>query len=256
MWVLHPKRGIWPIFKKNLMGETRGWFLELLSTIAVPLSFFLAFGMGLRGNISAVDGVPYMAFITPGLIALTIQLEAFRSGSWNLWLSIRHHKTIDEYRIKPISMADILVGDLMSGFTLAIIKGSLVAITLLLLSPFSITLPKVLAYLAMMFPGAILFTCLGTVMGAVFRRPDQIAQIQSIIITPLLYLGGLFFPISRFPQGIQKVLVWVPTTAIFEGGRQAFLTGHCPLQMLIGLWALALVAFFATVAWCEHQLRH
>jgi len=256
MWVLHPQRGIWPILKKNLMGETRGWFLELLSTIAVPLSFFVAFGLGLRGNIAPVDGIPYMAFITPGLIALTIQLEAFRSGSWNLWLSIRHHKTIDEYRIKPISMADILVGDLMSGFILAIIKGALVGITLLLLSPFTFSWLKLGAFLAVMFPGAIVFTCLGTIMGVVFRRPDQIAQIQSIVITPLLYLGGLFFPINRFPQSIQHILMWVPTTAIFEGGRQAFLTGHPPLLMLAGLWGIALVAFFATVAWCEHRLRH
>ena len=90
----------------------------------------------------------------------------------------------------------------------------------------------------------------------VFRRPDQIAQIQSIVITPLLYLGGLFFPINRFPQGIQNVLVWVPTTAIFEGGRQAFLTGHSPAFMVLGLWAIALIAFFTTVAWCEQRLRH
>ncbi|MFN8615370.1 MAG: ABC transporter permease [Vampirovibrionales bacterium] len=254
-WI-HWRRGVYPIFKKNLVGETRGWFLEMLATIAVPLSFYLAFGLGLRGNIAPVEGVPYMAFITPGLIALTIQLEAFRSGAWNLWLSIRHHKTIDEYRIKPIGIADILVGDVLSGFVLALIKGFLVGTTLWVLAPFDLTWLRLGAFLGVMLPGAILFTCAGAVAGMAFRRPDQIAQIQSIVITPLLYLGGLFFPISRFPQAVQAVLVWIPTTAIFEGGRQAFLNGACPTAMGVGLWLGAMGAFLATVWWCERQLRH
>lgn len=251
---LHARFGIWPIVKQNLLGETKGWVMEILSTVAVPLSFYLAFGLGLRGQISDIEGVPYMAFITPGLIALTIQLEAFRTGGWGLWLATRHHKTIQEFRIKPISMTDIMLGEMFSGFIIALVKGALVAITLFMLLPYPISIGQLAAFLVMMFPGAVLFTCLGAVCGLVYRRPDQIAQLQSVVITPLLYLGGLFFPIDTFPQAVQAVIRWVPTTAIFDGGRSAFLTGQLQPVYVFPLWLVSLVAFVATVRWSERRL--
>lgn len=253
---LHFKQGIYPIFKQNLLGETKGWFWEILSTIAIPLSFYLAFGLGLRANISDVDGLPYMVFITPGLVALTIQLEAYRTGAWGLWLSCRHHQTIHEYRIKPISMADIILGEILSGFIIALLKGALVGITLfLLLSNKPISLQNFLSFLSVMFPGAVLFTCLGAVTGVSFMRPDQIAQSQAIVITPLLYLGGLFFPVSRFPEWVFAWIKWLPTTAIFDGGRQAFLNGTPPTEYLILLYSVAIPFFLFTVWYTEKKLK-
>lgn len=254
MLALNFRHGIWPLMKQNLLGETKGWAMEILSTIAVPLSFYLAFGLGLRGHIDDINGVPYMAFVTPGLIALTIQLEAFRTGGWGLWLANRHHKTIQEFRIKPISMMDIMLGEMLSGFLIALTKGSLVAITLFFLLPFPVSVPNLIAFIVMMFPGAMLFTAAGAICGITYRRPDQIAQLQSVVITPLLYLGGLFFPIDAFPESVRQVVVWFPTTAIFDGGRHAFLTGELINQYVWPLWILAVSVFVATVIWCERRL--
>lgn len=252
---LHPRQGIYPIFKQNLLGETKGWFWEILSTIAIPLSFYLAFGLGLRGEISDLDGMPYMVFIAPGLIALTIQLEAFRTGAWGLWLSCRHHQTIHEYRIKPISMADIILGEILSGFIIALLKGALVAATLfVLMQGSSLTPLNLLSFLGVMFPGAVIFTCCGAMVGVTMMRPDQIAQSQAIVITPLLYLGGLFFPVSRFPDWIYAIIKWLPTTAIFDGGRQAFLTGQPNTFYLVLLYALATGLFLVAVRYCEKKL--
>lgn len=246
--------GIWPIMKQNLLGETKGWMMEILSTIAIPLSFYLAFGLGLRGQIADINGVSYMAFITPGLIALTIQLEAFRTGGWGLWLANRHHKTIQEFRIKPITMMDIMLGEMLSGFLIALVKGSLVATVLFILLPYPITVQQAVAFLMMMFPGAMLFTAVGAICGTTYRRPDQIAQLQSVVITPLLYLGGLFFPVDSFPPQVQAVVRWLPTTAIFDGGRHSFLTGEFIAQYVWPLWIIAIMAFVGTVIWCERRL--
>jgi lipooligosaccharide transport system permease protein len=254
MALLHWKRGIAPIYIKVLRQEMQSWVNETLTTMSIPLTFFLTFGLGLRGYISNVDGVPYLAFIAPGLISLAILLEAYRTGAWGLWLDRWHQKMLDEYRIKPITTSDIIIGDILGGFTVALIKGAIVAAILLLMSPFRLDVSHLGAYLLYLFPGSILFTCVGTMVGTVFKKPDQVGQVQNIIITPLLYLGGLFFPIKAFPAWLQPIIHWLPTTALFDGGRAALLTGAYRLDYGLSLWAVALLSFWGATALFNHKL--
>ena len=246
--MLHFRQGILPIYKKVLRQESQSWKAETLTTMAVPLSFFLAFGLGLRGYIAKVDGMPYMVFLAPGLITMTILLEAYRTGAWGLWLDRWLQKMIDEYRIMPINTSDIIIGEILGGFTVALIKGAIVAVILLLLSPVRIPWQNLPGYLFYVFPGCILFTCLGTMIGTSFRKPDQIAQSQTIVITPLLYLGGLFFPINAFPAWLLPIISWFPTTAVFDGGRIAMLQGVLNPFYLAVLWISGFLFFWlATV---------
>ncbi|MBK8189394.1 MAG: ABC transporter permease [Vampirovibrionales bacterium] len=251
---LHFRRGALPIFRKVVAIETDSWVLESLTTIAIPVSFYLAFGMGLRGQIQNVDGMPYMAFITPGLITMTILLEAFKIGAWNLWLGRWHNRMIHEFRIKPIATVDIIIGEILGAFTMALAKGALVALILYLLSPYALSVGALGAYLAYLFPGSILFTCFGTMVGTFFRKPDQIAQSQAIVITPLLYLGGLFFPTSAFPEWAQPLVRWLPTTALFEGGRHAFITGVFHGASWLGLCAMALISVVVAAVVFDREL--
>lgn len=251
---LHIQRGIVPIAKKVLRQESQSWLVESITTIAIPLSFFLAFGLGLRDYITEVDGLPYIVFLAPGLITLTIAFEAYRTGGWGLWLDRWHQKMIDEYRIKPITTSDIIIGEILGGFVVALIKGCIVALILKLLSPIAFHVQHLGAYLMLMFPGCILFTCIGTLVGTWFRKPDHIAQIQTIVITPLLYLGGLFFPLDAFPGWILPIIKWLPTTALFDGGRHALLAGHLDSLYLISLWASALLSFWGATALFNHKL--
>ncbi len=248
MSFLHFRRGVFPIYAKVLRQESQSWFIEMLTTLAIPISFFLAFGLGLSGYIKEVGGVSYMVFLTPGLVTMTVLMEAYRTGGWGLWLDRWYQKMIDEYRIKPITTSDIIIGEILGGFTVALIKGVIVALILRILTPVALPWHNVFVYILYLFPGSILFTCIGTMVGTSFRKPDQIAQIQTIVITPLLYLGGLFFPIDRFPAWFLPIVRWFPTTALFDGGRGAFLNGQINSFYLILLFATALLSFWGATA--------
>lgn len=254
MAVLHFRRGIWPMYGKIIRQDLQNWAGEMVATLALPLTFFLTFGLGLRSYVQNVEGVPYLAFVAPGLISLTILLEAYRTGAWNLWLDRWHQKMLDEFRIKPITTSDIIIGEILGGFTMALVKGALVAVCLYLLSPLRFDLAHVPAYLAYLFPGSILFTCAGTMVGTVCRKPDQIAQTQTIVVTPLLYLGGLFFPTSVFPGWLQPIIPWLPTTVLFQTGRQALLYGTVDARNLILLTAYAGVAFWLATTMFNRKL--
>lgn len=243
MKFIYFRRGILPVAKKVLLQEGQGWLNETVNTIALPFTFFLAFGLGLRGYISDVGGVSYMAFLTPGLITMTILLEAYRTGAWGLWLDRWHQKMLDEYRIKPVHTTDIIMGEILGGFLVALLKGIVVALILLVVSPVHIQWSALPLYFALVFPGCIFFTCAGTMVGTSFPKPDNIAQSQAIFITPLLYLGGLFFPISALPAWLQPIVEWLPTTAAFEGGRDVLLNGHIDSLYMIVMWLSALISF-------------
>lgn len=248
MRLIYVRRGIFPIAKKVLKQEAQGWINEAINTMAIPLTFFLAFGLGLQGYISEVNGVPYMAFLTPGLITMTILLEAYRTGAWGLWLDRWHQHMLDEYRIKPVRTTDIIMGEIIGGFLVALVKGAIVGSILLLFSPVAIQWNALPLYFALVFPSCVLFTCLGSMVGTSFPKPDHIAQSQTIFITPLLYLGGLFFPVSALPASIQPILHWLPTTAAFEGGRDILLHGHIDPLFIVVVWIAAIIGF-ALATW-------
>ena len=252
-WV-HWRCGVLPIAHKVLLQEAQGWVNELVNTVAIPLTFFLAFGMGLQGYIRDVEGVSYMAFLTPGLITMTILLEAYRTGAWGLWLDRWHQKMLDEYRIKPIEMSDIIIGEIVGGFLVALLKGAVVAGILLLFTPVQIHWDALPQYFLLIFPGCIFFTCIGTMVGTSFPKPDNIAQSQTIFITPLLYLGGLFFPITALPHWAQSWVVWLPTTAAFEGGRALLLKGAIPPNYWFIMAGCAVLSFLAARWLFQHKL--
>ncbi len=254
MNVMHLRRGVIPIYKKVLRQEMQGWVNEVVNTLAIPLTFFLAFGFGLRGYIEDVDGMPYMTFIAPGLITMTMMLEAYRTGAWGLWLDRWHQRMLDEYRIKPVFTSDILIGEILGGFTVAVLKGVLVGAILFLLAPMTLKPLYVLFYLILMFPGCIFFTCLGAMVGTTFHKPDHIAQSQTIFITPLLYLGGLFFPISAFPEAMLPFIRLLPTTAVFDGGREMLLSGRLEGVYGVVLLISAIASFFFSTWWFNRQL--
>lgn len=251
---LHLKRGVYPIYRKVLLQEAQGWVNEVINTLAIPLTFFLAFGFGLEGYINNVDGVPYMAFIAPGLISMTIMLEAYRTGAWGLWLDRWHQKVLDEYRIKPVGTSDIIIGEILGGFTVALVKGTIVAAILLMLSPVQIRWEFLGQYLLLMFPGSIVFTCVGSMVGTSFPKPDHIAQSQTIFITPLLYLGGLFFPITALPQAMMPLVKLLPTTAIFDGGRTLLLNGTVEPNYIVVITVSAILSFMLATWWFNKKL--
>jgi ABC-2 type transport system ATP-binding protein len=253
---LHWRAGILPMIRKVLKTEACGYELELVTTIIYPFTFFLAFGLGLRPFMSQVDGMPYPTFLVPGLIAYVILLSSFSVGAWNMWLDRWHQGMLDEARIKPIGMSDIILGQMLGSFATALIKGLIVAGFLWFLTGVHFPVINLLPFMVIVLPGSLLFTGFGTLVGTLFRKPDNIAQSMTIIVTPLLYLGGLFFPTSSLPNWLEPWVRWLPTTALFSGGRQALLQGFALVDWMYValLWAYALLMIVFTVRTFNRRL--
>ncbi|ACH37045.1 ABC transporter, membrane protein, ABC-2 family [Citrifermentans bemidjiense Bem] len=240
-------KGAFSIWSRDMMVLRRSIFSELVAVIAYPLTLYLAFGFGLKGYITDVSGVPYPLFIAPGLISMTAINAAFDESSWSMWFHRRVQRTIEEYRVTPITVYDIVIGKILSGFSQGAVKGTVVFLVILLLTPFRIDYGHLPVYLMCIAISSMTFSCLGTICGTVIDKPENIGRVQSVVIVPLIFMAGIFFPLSSYPASIRPFIELLPTTAVFEGARDALLQGSVPAPYLINLVATAAVSFLVAV---------
>jgi lipooligosaccharide transport system permease protein len=233
----------------------RNWFSEVATVLAFPLTFFLTFGLGLKGYIQDIEGVSYAVFVVPGLISMTTILAAFDDGAWGMWFHRIVQKTIEEYRVNPITVTDIIVGKIISGFSSGLFKGVSVGIALLLLTGFQFTPIHLLVYLLFMFLGCITFSCIGTLCGTLIDKPENLGRIEAVVIMPIMFLAGLFFPLSAYPDNVLPYIKAIPTTALFDGARIALLSGGVDMIYLGMLIVSAVISFILAVRVFEKKMH-
>jgi lipooligosaccharide transport system permease protein len=247
-------RGALCIWQRDMLVQRRNITSELATVMAFPLTFFLTFGLGLKGYIQDVEGVSYAIFVVPGLISMTAIMGAFDDGAWGMWFHRIVQKTIDEYRVNPISVTDIIVGKIISGFTSGFLKGAAVGVCLAFFTGFQFHIRFLLIYILFIFLGCITFSCLGSLCGTLIDKPENLGRVEAVVITPLIFLAGLFFPLSSYPEHIIPFIKALPTTALFEGARVALLSGEMGLGYVFELALSAAVSFTLAVRVFERKM--
>jgi lipooligosaccharide transport system permease protein len=242
-----PFKGSMPILYRDMTVFWRSKYSEIVTTAATPLTFFVIFALGLKGYIRNVEGVSYILFVTPGLISMATLEAAWEASAWSLWFHRKHQRTIDEYRVNPITVFDIVDGKILSGFIQGAFKGVVVAIILLPLTGFSFSALGVLFYLLFLLLGSMTFSCIGIICGTLVDKPETLARVYSVIIMPLIFLGGMFFPIQVYPEQVLFIVRLLPMTPVFDGARAALLIGKVELYYLFILFMYAAVSFALAV---------
>ena len=243
------------IWQRDMRVLRRNLSSEVATVMAFPLTFFLTFGIGLKGYIQDIGGIPYAVFVIPGLISMTATLGAFDDGSWGMWFHRVVQKTIEEYRVNPITVTDIIVGKIISGFTSGFLKGLAVGLCLLFLTGFQFNFRFLLPYVLFIFLGCIMFSCLGSLAGTLIDKPENLGRLEAVVVMPFIFLAGLFFPLSAYPDSVLPYIQALPTTALFDGARLALLAGKVSPVYLVNLSASAGISFFLAVRFFEKKMH-
>ena len=122
-----------------------------------------------------------------------------------------------------------------------------VGLVIFAITPFRFPLQHLATYLLFLLPGSALFSCAGVISGTVMDKPETIGKVEAVLIMPLIFMSGLFFPLSSYPAAIIPWVRALPTTALFEGARQALVSGSIPYPYLAQITLTALAAFAAGV---------
>jgi len=241
----------------NEMARTwRTLYQSIASPVISTALYFVVFGSAIGGRMQAIDGVPYGAFIVPGLILLTVLTESVSNASFGIYLP-RFIGTIYELLSAPISAAEVIIGFVGAATTKSVILGLIIFTTARLFVSFEVAHPLLaLGYLVLM---SITFALFGFILGLWADGFEKLNLIPMMVISPLTFLGGTFYSIDMLPGVWRQVALFNPIVYLIDGFRWTFY-GISTLAPLISL-ALTLTllcACSAVVAWIfktGHRLR-
>jgi ABC-2 type transport system permease protein len=231
--------------------EMARWRRTMLQSVVSPVIatslYFVVFGAAIGSRITQIEGVPYGAFIVPGLVMLTLLTQSVANASFGIYFP-RFTGTIYELLSAPISYREIVVGYVGAAATKSIILGLIILATAWLFVPLRIAHPVWMAGFLVLT--AITFSLLGFIIGMWADGFEKLQLVPLLIITPLTFLGGTFYSISVLPPIWQVVTLFNPVVYLVSGFRWSFyeIADVTPAVSLVMI-ALFLAICLAVVAW-------
>ena len=203
--------------------EMSRWFRTIGQSLVSPVLstslYFIVFGSAIGSRMVSIDGVPYAAFIVPGLIMLSILTESVSNASFGIYFP-RWAGTIYEVLSAPVSGLEIVLGYVGAAATKSMIIGIVILITARFFVAYEVAhLVPMIAFLALT---AVAFCLLGFVIGLWADGFERLQIVPMLIITPLTFLGGTFYSIKMLPELWQQITLFNPVVYLISGFRWAF----------------------------------
>jgi ABC-2 type transport system permease protein len=202
------------------MGRTgRTVFQSIVSPVISTSLYFIVFGAAIGSRISQIEGVPYGAFIVPGLIMLMLLQQSVMNASFGIYFP-RFVGTIYEILSAPVSSFEIVLGYVGAAATKSIILGSIILATSGLFVPIRIDHPAwMLGFLVLT---AVSFSLFGFLLGLWADSFEKLQIVPLLILTPLTFLGGTFYSTGVLPPFWRTVTLFNPLVYLISGFRWSF----------------------------------
>ncbi len=229
-----------PVFMRNLLVWRKLAVPSVIGNIAEPLITLVAFGYGLGSLIGQIDGQPYISFLASGSIAVSAALAATFEALYSAYSRMQMQKTWDSIMNAPIALDDIVFAEMLWAAFKSLFSVAAIMIVIFVLG-ISRAPTMLLALPVLGFVG-VTFASVALVFNALAKGYDFFTYYFTLVITPMTFLSGVYFPIAQMPGWLQVVANALPLTAAVELVRPLIL-GELPHDMLRP--ALILAAYAA-----------
>ena len=246
---------VWKVWHRNFDVFMKTIKVNFLPSLLEPILYLLAFGYGLGGFIQNIGGQPYINFIAPALVAIAVMNGAFFECTFGSFVRMYYQKTFDAIVATPVSVEEVVAGELLWGATRATINATIVLIVIavfgLIASPLFLLVPLIA------FFGGLMFASIAMCFTALAPDIDFFNYPSFLFVTPMLFLSGTFFPLTSLPSAAQATAMGVlPLTHIVNIAR-GVVAGHTEAilglnpQMLLPIsiaWIVLVAIFFFIVS--------
>jgi lipooligosaccharide transport system permease protein len=225
-----------PIWKRNYLVWKRLFGQSVFGNIAEPLITLFAFGYGLGSLLAPIDGVRYIVFLASGSICMNAFNAATFESLYSAFTRMHVQKSWEAMMNAPLSLDDVMLAELMWAATKSVFTG--VAILLVI---FALGLSRewsMLLVLPLMFVVGLTGAACGLVVNAYARNYDFFTYYFTIVVTPMWFLSGVFFPLGQLPAWVQAATQWLPLSAAVDLIRPLVL-GRVPERPVLDLCILA-----------------
>lgn len=235
------------IYKFEMARWGRTLLQSLVSPVIATSLYFVVFGAAIGSRINEIDGVPYGAFIVPGLVMLNLLTQSVANASFGIYFP-RFTGTIYEQLSAPLSPFEIVAGYVGAAATKSIILGALILATATLFVDLRIDHPVWMVFFLVLT--AITFSLLGFVIGLWAEGFEQLQLVPLLIITPLTFLGGTFYSLSVLPPVWQTISLLNPVVYLVSAFRWSFYgTADVSVEISLAMIAMFLVLCLGAVWW-------
>jgi ABC-2 type transport system permease protein len=208
------------IVHKEITRYFRIWLQTLLPPAIMTTLYFVIFGQLIGERIGLIDGVSYMEYITPGIIMMSVITNSY-SNVASSFFSAKFQRNIEELLVAPVPTLYILLGYILGGVSRGVLIGLIVTIIASQFIDFNINHYGVI--FIVVFLTAFMFATAGFVNALFANSFDDISIVPTFILTPLTYLGGIFYSIKMVPEFWQSVSMFNPVLYIVNAFRYGFI---------------------------------
>jgi ABC-2 type transport system permease protein len=239
--------GVWSLYRFEMARFRRTLIGSLITPVMTTALYFVVFGSAIGGRMAEVGGVPYGAFIVPGLVMLSVFTQSIFNASFGIFFP-KFSGTIYEILSAPISPLETVIAYVGAAATKSMLVGLITLATAALFVPLQVQNP--LAMIGFLVLISVTFSLFGFIIGVSSQTFEQLQFIPMLIVTPLTFLGGAFYSIDMLPQAWRTVTLFNPVVYLIDGFRWAF---YGTSDVGVGVSVAAMLVFFflclAVVGW-------
>lgn len=240
-------RRAWHVWRRNLEVFVKTWKVNFFPPFVEAFLYLLAIGVGIGTYVKEIDGIPYVNFIAPSILAIAVMNSAFFECTYGSYVRMYYQKAFDAMIATPLSIEDVIAGELLWGATKSVMY---VVIMLGVLALFGVVaLPVALLVIPFAFLGGLLFAALAMCFTAITPTIDALNYPSFLFITPMSLFSGTFFPLTLLPAAFQYVaLAALPLTHLVAIFRMFSLPALSWAIVLHLAWLLAGAALLCVLS--------
>jgi len=208
------------IVRKEMVRVLRIWIQTVVPPAITMTLYFIIFGNLIGRRIGTMDGFDYMQYIAPGLIMMSVITNSY-GNVVSSFFGAKFGRHLEEMLISPMSNATIILGHVAGGVLRGVLVGLLVTIIALFFTKLEVQHPLITVSIVLL--SSIVFALAGFINAVFARKFDDIAIVPTFVLTPLTYLGGVFYSISLLPDFWQKVSLANPILYMVNAFRYGIL---------------------------------
>jgi len=243
--------GYYTMLRKDIRRMFRIWSQTFLPPVVTTTLYYLIFGAFIGSQVQPINGFSYMQFIVPGLVMMTVITSAYMNVVFTFYTAKWMH-VLDEILVSPMPSWAAIAGFLSGG----VVRALIVAVLVLIVSLFftHLTIFNLGIVIAAAILTALLFALAGLLNGMYAKSFDAISIIPTFVLTPLTYLGGVFYSIDQLPEFFRIISLANPILYMVNAFRYGFLgISDVPVGVSFGVMGAFIVVLLAVVLYLFHK---
>jgi lipooligosaccharide transport system permease protein len=230
------------VWQRHAKVYTKLYRSSIALNFVEPVLYLAALGLGLGAYVKEINGIPYVNFIAPGIIASSAMFAATYECSYGTYVRMTYQKTFDAILATPVNVNDLIAGEMMWGASKSALYGTII---MAVISAFGLVdSPLVLCLIPLLFVGGLIFAEISLVFVAIVPGIDSFNYFYTLLMTPMFLFSGIFFPVDGLPPLVVKIAYFTPLYHLVNICR-AFSSGKLFVSLADAAWLVIVALILA-----------